>query len=342
MSIRSHLPLLLLLASLAPAGAQTSTHPITVPKVFTGTYGTTTNAYPFARTYGYFQIWYRGDSLKAPKPVLNLGWRAAPGITVQAQQLKLQIVLSSSTQGFSNLSKTFAANHGKDRAVFFKLKTLNLPAQSSPANPDVPAIWIKGDAPFLFKGPNLVVDVDIQQTTTATSTQYRSDAYTGGNILRSAEKSCGQSSLAGSYSGTKLTYTLSGAPPKVPLLFLLSTRNQTIGGMIPLPLDLSPLGMKGCVLGVDPILALAGTTDSAGSALFSGNLDPAGDTAMLFAQAVHASPANPAGLATTNVVNALLGTAGLSTYLYCWTTVGPTATSGPYTTNRSPVLMVMP
>lgn len=338
------LPLLALLALFAPVQAQA--RPRTIPKIFAGNYGPTANLAPLGRTKVFIQTWYRGDNLQLGLPVLELGWRVHNTISAAAQAHTMEIVLGSTPATFSTLSKTFAANLGPAPVTFLALTTVNLPAQAQPADPDQPAVWIKGNRPFVFQGPHLLVQVDVQSAAAPTSTGYNCNSFTMASASTSffltAEKSCAGASLQGSHANGQLTLSLTGAPPSTPVFFLIGLDNARLGGSVPLPLDLGFLGMTGCVLALDPFLSFGASADATGAAapVFPVALPP--ESLVLSFQALHLTAANPAGIGTTNRMSTILGGAGLCTYLYNWTVFGPTAESGPFAGNRGAVILLRP
>jgi hypothetical protein len=83
-------------------------------------------------------------------------------------------------------------------------------------------------------------------------------------------------------------------------------------------------------------------TDGQGQARVSMPFAIPTDNIVVHTQFAHTSTTVPAGLATTAVAHSILGGAGLSNYVYNWTTFGLTAQYGPYPTNRGAVMLFRP
>lgn len=125
-------------------------------------------------------------------------------------------------------------------------------------------------------------------------------------------------------------------------MFHLGLDNQYFGGTR-LPFDLSVIGMTGCKLLLEPILATTVAANAAGQASLSIRLpSPLPSSAvMAFVQASHPEPSkNPANYVTTNMASAIIGTAGLSNHVYNWTSFGPTAQYGPYPIHCGQVMIL--
>ncbi len=312
------------------AAAQSAVnHTRTFPDIYTGSYAGSGNAFPMGRTKGFIQFWVRGDTFPGMAPVLQVGWRVYQ--TGSAHKEKIEIVMDSVTVGFATLSKTFASNLTASKTVFLALKDVNFPAITvKPTNPDVPAVWIPGDKPFVrLPTRDVIIQVDIQTETTPRSIGYYADSIRSAqNSFINSDPSCG-GKMTGSYSGTTLGIAHRGAPPGATALFLI--------GLKLFAADLGALIGPGCNLHVNPLFVLALPTDASGNAALTANF-PIGatDTLALHAQAVHLK--NNA-LASSDVLHMSVGTAGLMTYLYNWTTFTSIAQYGPYTTNRGPVVL---
>ena len=331
------LAILVLLFS-ATLSAQKQTHTTTIPEFFTGVNGTGINWLPMGRTRTFIQTWYRGDSFKLMKPLwFEMGWRISPRVTsAPATAHKMEIILSNTSKGFSNLSKTFSQNlaAGSKTTVFVKMKTINFPAITKvQTNPEVPAVWIKGDRPFLYSGPNLIVQVDVQTMSTyASINRYQADAYSmgssaTGSIHRTVDKSCG-GTLSASFVSPTLSLNLVGGANTGFAVFVI--------GIHRLPVDVGFLFGQNCTWVVDPIL-LFPTTLSSGAASLSGPIGPQANTLLLYAQAFHTIAG---GIGTSNATHSLIGGKGLSTYLYNWTRDGLIAQSGPFSSNRGAIILV--
>ena len=317
-------------------------HPLTVPELFTGTYASGGNLLPFARTKGFIQTWYDGSNLPIPTVVTALGWRTDTTASSAPLVHTLEIVLDNTPKDFFSLDKTFANNLSAAPTKFYALKTLNLPATSA-VDPDQPSTWIPGDTPFVYLGPHFLVQVDVQTSASPGSNTYYADAYSMGSLTTTlhnqTETSCASSSLLSSDTGSSFMLQFSGAVPSTPVTFLLGTDRQRLGG-VPLPLDLTPFGLTGCVLAVAPQATVTVTADTIGSASLTVPWIAGPPALQLFAQAVHFTSRTTVGLGTTNLTGSLLGGAGTTNYLYNWTTFTPTSQYGPYPTNRGAVILL--
>ncbi len=331
--------------SAVPAIAQSAPHERTIPKVAAGAFGGSTNALPFGRTQGFIQTWYRGDSLPIPHPITTIGWRAARGSTAAGIAFDVEVLLTSTTTTFSTLSPTFANNLGTDAAVVFARRVLTLPNQSGAQDPNQPVMWMPLDRPFIFLGPHLIVQTDVQTSTPPAATPYFNDAMLSSGPLvatfLTSSPGCG-GLLSGTYATGNVSVTATGATPNAPVSFLLGADHTRFAGVVPLPYRLDALGMTGCLLGVDPLVSLTVIADGGGAARLTFPYAIAGPSEIAYFQGVHASAATPAGLATTNVLHAILGGSDLIGYVYNWTVFGPTAQYGPYASNRGSVMLIRP
>lgn len=109
--------------------------------------------------------------------------------------------------------------------------------------------------------------------------------------------------------GERFTVQVTGLPPGSAAHLILGTSATTLFGTIPLPLDLTPLGLTACWLYTD-IAISAPMATSAGTAVWSTVLCtcPSLLGSVIFCQALAADPpANPAGLILTNAAVARLG-----------------------------------
>lgn len=320
---------------------------VTAPKIFKGSYAPSANLLPVARTKGFIQTWYHGQSVPFGTLVTQMGWRydsastSATGFTHT-----MEIILDNTPATFA-LSTTFANNLSAIPTTFLPMTTVNWPAP--PIGGLDPAMWIPGNNPFFFTGPHLLVQVDVQtEATPRTLSGFNTDSYlmtTGTPYLQQqGSPGCAPSSLvvSNALNGTNvdMTFTLSGGPANGAAVFLLAADNQTLGGVNVLPLDLGFMGMIGCRLGVDPLASFSLPTNGAGSASLMGSLPViAGYAQQVFAQCVHAGN-TPIGLVSTNVAGAEVGAEGLSNYVYNWDQFNPTAQYGPYPTNRGAVILL--
>ncbi len=304
--------------------------PLVVPNIFRGTFAPTAHSTPLGRTKYFGQHWYRGDSLPAVFPIRYLGYRTPRGATYSARNIVIGIVLDNSRIAVGGLSKTFTANLSSSPTTFFKLKQLSLPAVTNNQTPDQPNPWIAGDAVMVYLGPNLLVQTDVQTSTTPSTTGYLCDGFSAGGNVFTTGTSCGKSRLVWQQSGSSHSLAVTGAPASAPVVFHVGIDNRSFGGA-PLPLDLGALGMTNCSLMLNPLVTAILTADSSGRASLTGTLTPPSPAVMVFVQASHPeAAANPANYVATNMASSILGTNGLGDYVYNWTTFGTTAQYGPY------------
>jgi hypothetical protein len=332
------------LAGLSSLPAQSHTR--TVPKVFTGWHAGSAHTATLARTRFFIQTWYRGDNLQSPSPISQIGWRVHSNTVAPAQLHTLEIVLTSTTATFSTLSKTFTSNLGNDATVFFTLKQVNLPAQNLPSDPDAPALWLLGDRPFVYRGPHFLVQVDVQSSTVPSSTPYLTDGYEM-TMPDQTKHSVTERSCAGGigvdYASGRWNLDVAGARPNGAVLFLIGRENTTAaGGAVSLPLDLSPLGMTGCILGVDPIILVPLAAGPTGRASLSIPVVAGPETIIVHAQALISTNLTPVGFGTTDVAHSLLGGIGLSNYVFNFSRFTPTAEYGPFPYNLGEIILLRP
>ena len=89
----------------------------------------------------------------------------------------MQIKLSSKGCNPRVPSNTFAANHGTDKVVFMAKKTYKIaPFKTSVARPRAFMLQLKGDRPFVWTTPSLVVDWATYASATQANTDYYVDA----------------------------------------------------------------------------------------------------------------------------------------------------------------------
>lgn len=99
--------------------------------------------------------------------------------------------------------------------------------------------------------------------------------------------------------------------------------------------------MTKCFLELEPLAALTVQANASSQATLSAPLNPPANSFFAFIQAAHPEQAaNLANYVSTNMESTLFGAAGISTYVYNWTTFTPTAEYGPYNTNRGQVMLI--
>lgn len=331
------LPTLSLLA--APLGAQTLTP--SLPRCFAGWDAPEDNWLPLGRTRGFLQTWYHGSNLAMSK-IAEIGWRLDARAIAPATTHVLEITLANTKKAFSDLSTTFANNLGAAPVVFVKLRSMVFPALTGRQGPNTPSLWIKGDQPFVFTGPNLVVQVDIRSDHRfGYISNYKTDSYFFEQPIHGTTgKGCARASLAASVESGRWTVDMRDLPAQGVGIFLIGFDHLFATGGVPLPLDLTAFGMKGCSLNIDTTLVRARVADGKGTARFQLPIPRLPIPLTVHAQGVELVTSNSAGLATTNAVHSVLSKEYLSTYLFNWQRDGPVAEFGPYSNNVGQVLLV--
>lgn len=109
--------------------------------------------------------------------------------------------------------------------------------------------------------------------------------------------------------GDPMQFRLTGIPAGAPAVVHLGLSATTLYGIIPLPLDLTPLGATGCTLYTDIAVSLPMAASANGAQLsLPLCLCPSLLGSVLYCQALAADPrANPAGLVTSNAGVAVFG-----------------------------------
>ncbi len=341
------LALFAIYASATLLAAQTVPYTTATPKVFTGDFAGGGNSFPFARSGGLIQYWWRGDCFSPGQVVASIGGRPMKNLNSGAQTLAtLEIKFANSPIGFAGLSKTFAANLPAATTTIFTAKPVSLPSVTAASDPNTPMLWLTCDVPFVVVGPSVIGQFDMGPATGATSLTHIVDGFSMGAANSAMHTNTG-TSCGGSLTGSPTTTTaynlqLAGADANKPAILLIGA-SHTEFGALKLPLRLDAFGFAGCWLGVAPLVTAAVTTDATGGYFMSTPIaTPPADSILLYAQALHSYAANASGWATTNVVRSILGGAGYANYLYNWTIDGPTSQYGPYASNRGPVLLFKP
>ncbi len=317
--------------------------PITVPRNFARVFSNSNILTPFGRTKYFGQTWYRGDSLPKVFPISQMGFRTGPNATYSATTVKIEIVLDNTKIAWGGLSTTFSANLTQSATTFYKLKNLSVPAVANNQDPVKPAVWIPGDQTMLFLGTNLIVQTDIQTSTTPSSTGWNVEGYSMGSTPRihSVGTSCGKSILSSSYANGQYTLSVTGAPASAPVTFYVGLENQRPSGGGALPIDLTAAGMTKCLVQLEPLAAITVAANSSGNATLGASLPLPASAFAAFIQAAHPEQgANPANYVVTNMESALFGSAGTSNYVYNWTTFTGSAQYGPYTTSRGQIMLL--
>jgi hypothetical protein len=326
--------------------AQPAPHATTWPNALAGCYTNGSNAFPFARTGGLFQLVNAGEFLDGPRPITHLGARPARGVSSAAQVLSMEVVMANTTVTPLTMTKDFATNRGPTSTTVFTRKQVNLAPLTSAMDPNATPAWLANDVPFAAIGPNLLVQFDFGPASAATDRTHRSDGiYQTSSATfhtSSVGTDCGGAATT-SYSQPTWTFTLNGATPNQPVIALIGVSSTRLGSSAVLPYRLDFAGMTNCFLRVDPLLVLPGIANASGGYTLGAQttLIP-GLTIAIHAQALHRTTANPAGWATSNLSTSLLGQSGMGNYVYNWTVDGPQAQYGPYPVNSQVTLLFRP
>jgi hypothetical protein len=208
-----------------------------------------------------------------------LALRGDQGTAAAAKPADVEIALSHYTGSLAGLATTFAANRGQDHATYFSARTVTLPALASGAGPRPFDVRFQLDRPFVFDPGAGALLVELVVSDQAPG-GYAVDACW---LCTSAQASfggpaCGAGggkTLKADSATTQVTWgrplvlrVFDGAPANVSLLFLGTREGGSWLGFT-LPFDLSGAGAAGCWLSTDPMVVLAATADSAGSATFT-------------------------------------------------------------------------
>ena len=343
--MRNHFLPVSLCTSLVAGGLLAQSVPYTdaAPKVFTGTFAGSTNLFPFARSGGLIQYWWRKDNFRPGQVVTAVGARPSATLVGTPTTLNsVEIKMSNTTNPFTT---TYASNFGPNVTTVFTAKPVSMPAQTPPNSFDKPMLWLTADNIFVALGQNVVCQFDLGTAVGAISLTHVADSFLmsalGSVLNKVSGTSCGSGILvANSTISSTYSVQLSGAPANSPAALLLGLDHTRLGGAVALPYKLDSLGLTGCFLGVDALATLNVLTDGTGGYFLSLPLGTApADAVILYAQAAHPDVSKPAGWATTNVTHTLLGGVGNANYAYNFTADGPTAQYGPYATSRGPVIL---
>lgn len=232
---------------------------------------------PAGRAPARMQFLYRGKDLTFPKKAMllqSLSFRrdgSKPG-TFPAHSWKVGIALSSNgvpIPSEANL-KSFLGNHGKDPTVVFSPKTFQWHKVSPPSKaPAKFEVQLKFDQPFLWiQGRGLCVDISNGTVNGKSQSSYwYVDAFSSSWAQSSGStKNFGRGCSFGFQLRAKLPpldgeskiHATAWTRGKGLYSFLMvgESRNSFLG--LSLPLDLGPLGAKGCRLSVAPRVFLFG------------------------------------------------------------------------------------
>lgn len=263
----------------------------------------------------------------------------------------MAIRCSSGTLVPGALSPTFANNIGSDEAVVLPQQTVNIPA--FPANRGTGAMaTIMFTTPFVFGtngNTNLVVDVQVfSRSAGASWSTDRAFAATNGRTAAHGI-GCGAATInttttGGTYvAGSTVGVTLAGATANSIALLAATTDMKEFAPGVPLPFDLSLIGMApGCALLVNPAAGLLGVpTDAVGAATSSLAIPATFSQAGLGFQWLYLVPptvTNPIGLEITASRAVWIGPEVCTPlYQYVWDLSNATSATGNSTTNSIPV-----
>jgi hypothetical protein len=193
--------------------AQAAPHTTTNPRAWSGVFTNHAYAtYPFGRTGGLIQYWRRGADLTVPQIITATGGRATQTLIAPAFMLNgVELTMSNTPVTFQGFSSTYANNFGPQSTIVFTRKAVNLVALNGNNSPNVPVAWLMHDVPFLFQGPNFLVQVDLGTAVGSVGINRPADGIPSTLVhhIQSAP-SCG-GTLTASGTGTSYALTLQGA-----------------------------------------------------------------------------------------------------------------------------------
>jgi len=335
--------ILILTACLAaPVTSQAQQNVAAVPNAFSGAYANgpgpwslnpNTQLYPAT-----LQWWYRGNSVGGTGVIKYLGLRDTRGNPTVTATETMTAKLDNSSLGFGGLNKTWSKNLSPSATQVFSSK-LNWQVGNG-NDPNKGIVWVPASTPFVFTGPNLLVQSVATAVTTSNNQPFGFDALDQG-VLSTVHSTFGRScggQLAASYMNNRFGLTVTGAAPNRPVTFAIGFNSERFNQQS-LPMDLTPLGMQGCDLNIAPLLYAYATADKTGTATFSAPYTLPLASIMVKVQAHHPSAKTTLGIATTNATTSVVGSAGLCNGLYA---LGgsQTASGGPYLYNSAPILLL--
>ncbi len=274
--MRSHSRFCLLSASLLPlftAGALTAQVQRIVPAEYAnGWAGNNGSGAGISSTKSIAQNVYR-TPVAANGLIFGVAWRRHANTTdFNSSTRDVEVTLCSTTADRGTLSSTFASNLNASATVVVPRQVINLPAVPANAGPDGGWFGFPLTTPWAFTGPNLLVET---KTFAASYViDYRTDRCfesTSGEALTFGSTNCGSATInststGGTYiGGSNVAISLAAAPSNVPAILLLGSNMRTFAGL-PLPIDLAPIGVPGCLLYVEPLANLTVGTDATGTA----------------------------------------------------------------------------
>ncbi|MCB9891947.1 MAG: hypothetical protein H6832_18960 [Planctomycetes bacterium] len=318
-------------------GAQVTPHARALPAALTGSYGGVLSTWdPTAQGNRVEQIWFRGDQIKTALVINESGLRAHGTNTSGAVTFTYGLVLDNSTAAWTAMDPDPKKNLTATAATVFN-NTLNLPARGAGVDPNDVHMWVKHSRPFVFTGPHLILQHTFTPGAVSGLLRMNAGNSSSGSLMLTSGNTCG-GTLSTTYSSGTYTMAVKGAQANAACLFMIGAEKVLFAGSVPLPVDLSGLGMTTCELGLEPVFSLPAVTDGTGAASISAPFTlKAADTDVWSIQAMHQTTSNSAGWATTNVMTSILGTVGLMRSLR----VDNRGTNGPSTFNSVSIITLV-
>ncbi len=262
----------------AAVSAQTSVPKATVPVGYVTKIGGSANdatafRYANARTQNIYSPASAGR-LTSTKLITDLWVRPNEWVfflkPLQSHSYDIEIVTSSKGSKWKTpTTKSFSANHGTDKKVFFKRAKINFPAIKGGNSRTVRpwSIHFKGNAPMVAaKGEGLVIDVKAYNKTTA-DRYWNVDAIMMAGVDKGGYKSLGSGCPTKFLNWSREHYV--GAPK--PWLVYTSTQNSgdlavNFLGAVKIALKVTP----SCTLYTIPIIVHPSPVTSGGSLGYAG------------------------------------------------------------------------
>ncbi|MCA8969082.1 MAG: hypothetical protein KDC95_04840 [Planctomycetes bacterium] len=337
MAIRLSLVAACLYVLSASVCAQVTPHARALPAALTGSYGGVLSTWdPTAQGNRVEQLWFRGDQIKTALVINESGLRAHGTTTSGAVTFNYGLVLDNVSSAWSAMDPDPKKNLTATAATVFN-NTLNLPARGAGVDSNDVHMWIKHTRPFVFTGPNLILQHAFTPGAVSGLLRMNAGNSKSGSLMLTSGNACG-GTLSAAYTNGTYTMAVKGAQANSACLFMLGVDKVLFAGSVPLPVDLSGLGMTTCELGLEPIFSLPAVTDGTGAATIAAPFTlKTADTDVWSVQAMHQTTSNTAGWATTNVMTSIMGTVGLMRSLR----VDSRGTNGPSTFNSVSIITLV-
>jgi hypothetical protein len=294
----------------------------------------------------------------APAPsgfmVTAVGFRRGAGTTtVGGFTITTEMVLADTTIAPGTIGTDFAANLAGSSNVttVFPQGPINIPVLDALTSP-TEWIDIPTNAPWMYTGPNLLVDIDTFGVTSGTenlSVDRCLDSTSG--AVKAYGQGCGSADIdideinsTDNYlPGTSILLELFNAPTNT-LAAAIAGFSPAVYSGIPLPLDLSPIGMPGCYMLTSLEALIPQPTDAAGAANVTVPIPNVSglDNGNVYFQWVYADPAitAPLQLGVTNGYMLKIGPRSCPGIGYLYT-FSATSTTGTVTQDNGPILRVV-